>query len=524
MDAAPKSAYERLTERFAKVIDLNNAAAILGKESEVSMPKNSAHDRTRQLMALADITHNLIKSPEVEKWLDDAEKDKVSLSAFDQRNLTLMRRAWVREAALPDELATEIARISNEGEKLHTELRKTGDWSKMKDWYKHTFDTLRRIGELQKDKLGAASTYETLLGSFSPDLADTTVAREFAVLEKALPGMIREAVAKQSSGPQPIPLTGPFPQEQQAELSRRIAVAMGFDFTRGRMDAIDAHPSTGGSASDVRFTTDVSDESSFLSGVYSTVHEGGHALYEQGTTPDWRYSLIGMTLGMAVHESQSGILERNAAHEPEFFQFLEKEAREVFNRPDDPALSATNLQLLANQVNPSFIRIEADELTYPAHILLRYKLEKSIVEGSLKVEDLPKAWNEGMQNLLGITPPDNAKGCMQDVHWACGYIGYFPAYALGNMIAAQLYDAAVKQQPDIPAQLAKGNFSPLREWLRDNVHSKGSSLTTDELLLAATGEKLNAAHYLDHLSRRYIGKPYAPPAAEAASQPQAPKV
>ena len=283
---------------------------------------------------------------------------------------------------------------------------------------------------------------------------------------------------------------------------------MGFDFDRGRMDAIDAHPSCGGSASDVRFTTDCSDETSFLSAVYSTIHEGGHGLYEQDTPLEYRYQPVGKTMGMAVHESQSGVMERNAAHTPEFFQFLEKQAREVFNRPNDPALSAKNLELLAKQVKPSFIRIEADELTYPAHVILRYKLEKALIEGTLSVDGLPKAWNDGMQSLLGITPPDNAHGCMQDTHWPSGYIGYFPAYALGNMIAAQLFDAACKAHPEIPAELGKGNFKPLKQWLSDNVHSKGSMLTTDELMTAATGEKLNSKYYLDHLSKRYLGRSY----------------
>jgi carboxypeptidase Taq len=506
---ASKSAYEKLKERFARIIDLNNAGAILNKDAEVSMPKGSADDRTRQLMALADTTHALIKDPQVAQWLDEAERNAGSLASIDRRNLVLMRRAWVSEAGLPDELAQEIARIGSDGEKLHTSLRKTGDWSKMKDWDAHTFDILRTIGKIKKDKLGAASVYEALLDSFSPDLADATVAREFAALEKALPGMIREAVDLQQKGPQPIPLQGPFPQAQQAELCHRLATAMGYDFNKGRLDAIDAHPSTGGSASDVRFTVDCSDETSFLPAVYALIHECGHGLYEQGTPEAHRYEPVGATMGMAIHESQSGIMERNAAHTPEFFQFLEKQVREVFNRPDDPAFSAKNLELLANQVKPSFIRIEADELTYPAHVILRYKLEKSLIEGTLAINDLPKAWEDGMKNLLGITPPDNAKGCMQDVHWAVGLIGYFPAYALGNMIAAQLYNAAVKAHPEIPAELGKGNFKPLREWLRVNVHSKGSSLTTDELMIAATGEKLNSKYYLDHLSQRYLNRPYS---------------
>ncbi len=434
-----------------------------------------------------------------------------------------MRRAWVHEASLPDELASEMARIGSEGERLHTELRKTGDWAKIKDWYAHSFEIMRTVGQIKKDKLGSASVYEALLDTFSPDLADATVARELGAMEKVLPGMIREAIQRQAQMPAPIPLKGPFPKAQQEELARRLTKAIGFDFTRGRMDMIDAHPSTGGSASDVRFTTDC-DEASFLEAVYSTVHEAGHALYEQNTPLEHRYQPVGGSMGMSIHESQSGIIERNACHTPEFFQYLEKEARDVFNRPDDPALSAKNLERLASKVNPSFIRIEADELTYPAHIILRYKLEKALVEGTLSIDDLPKAWNDGMKNLLGITPPGNAQGCMQDVHWPTGSIGYFPAYTLGNMGAAQFFDAACKAKPEIPAELAKGNFKPLREWLRDNVHGKGSLLTTDELFIAATGEKLNAKHYLNHLSTRYLGKPLQQaPAANANSVKQVKK-
>jgi carboxypeptidase Taq len=507
MTAPAKSAYEKLTERYERVINLNNASAILSKDAEIFMPKGSADDRTRQLMALADTTHGLITDPQVGKWLDEAEREAAGLSSVDRRNLALMRRSWVSEAGLPDELAQEMARLYSEGEKRHTELRKTGDWPKMRDWYAHSFDVMRTVGNIKKDKLGLASVYEALLDSFSPDLSDATVAREFAALEKVLPSLIHEAVERQQKGPQPLPLQGPFPQAQQAVLCRRLTEAMGYDFNKGRMDAIDAHPSTGGSASDVRFTTDCSDESTFLPAVYSTIHECGHALYEQATPADKRYQSVGGSMGMSIHESQSGIMERNAAHTTEFFQFLEKQVREVFNRPDDPALSAQNLALLANRVHPSFIRIEADELTYPAHIILRYKLEKSLIDGTLAIDDLPQAWNGGIKSLLGITPPDNAKGCMQDVHWPTGAIGYFPAYALGNMIAAQLYQAAVKAAPSIPAELAEGNFKPLREWLRQNVHSKGSLLPTDELMAAATGEKLNSKYYLDHLSRRYLGRP-----------------
>lgn len=512
------TAYEKLKERFEKIINVGNAAAILEKDAQVFMPENSADDRTRQIMALADVAHSLITAPDVEKWLNEAEKEASTLSAEDQRNLYLMRRQWVHAAGLPDELVTEHARLSTEGERLHTELRKTGDWSKVKDWYAHSFEIMRTIGEIKKQKLGTSSVYEALLDGFSPGLSSATLAREFGALEKALPTLISEAAVRQAQLPAPLPLKGPFPRGQQEELCKRLVKALGFDFTKGRMDMVDGHPSCGGSASDVRFTTDF-DEEYFLEAVYSTVHEAGHALYEQNTPLAWRYQPAGSNMGMAVHESQSRIIEVQACHTPEFFQYLEKEARDVFNRPDDPALSAENLERLVNKANPSLIRIYADELTYPAHIILRHKLEKAIVEGAMTIDELPQAWNDGIKNLLGITPPDPSQGCMQDVHWPIGYVGYFPAYTLGDMGAAQFFAAACKDKPEIRASLAKGDFTPLREWLRDNVHSKGSLLTNDQLFTAATGEPLNAKHYLNHLSTRYLGKPWQEPAgAPAADQ------
>jgi carboxypeptidase Taq len=245
----------------------------------------------------------------------------------------------------------------------------------------------------------------------------------------------------------------------------------------------------------------------FLDGLYSSIHEAGHGMYEQGTPQEWRYQPAGGTLGMDVHESQSMIWERQACKSPEFFRFLEKHAREVFERPDDPALSAENMQKLVTQVKPSFIRIEADEVTYPAHVMLRFKLEKALIEGTMTVDELPEKWNAEIEKLLGIIPPDPSKGCMQDVHWPSGLQGYFPAYALGAMGAAQLYAAACKASPEIPANIERGDFSLLKEWLRANVHGKGSLVTSEQLFIDATGEKLNSRYFLDYLRERYLGQP-----------------
>ncbi len=520
-NAPSKNAYAKLKERFAHIRHLEHIGEILAKDEETIMAPGSGDDRTQQSMTLATVRNALISAPEVTLWLNLAEKGSALLAVDDRRNLSLMRRKWAHETALPADLAAEIARLGSEGGRLHAALRQTGDWSKVKDWYKHAFDVMQTVGVLKKDKLKSASVYEALMDSFSPGLSEATVVREFDALEKTLPALIREATQRQAAAATPLPLSGKFPRAQQEELCRRLAKNLGFDFNRGVFYMIDGHPSAGGSPDDTRFTTDV-DENYFLEAVYSTAHETGHALYQQNLPKNWRYQPAGGDLGMAMHESQSRIIEVQACHTPEFFQYLEKEARAVFNRPDDPALSAENLGRLLNRATPSFIRIYADALTYPAHILLRYKLEKALIEGTLAIDDLPQAWNDGMKKLLGITPPDAAQGCMQDVHWPVGDVGYFPAYTLGDMGAAQFFAAACRQKPEIRAEIAKGNFMPLREWLHDNVYSKGALLTTDELFIAATGEKLNAKYYLEHLSQRYLGRPLSGPSPPQQSPGSAP--
>lgn len=511
--SSPKTAYENLKERFERMMDLGNAASILSGDMQVNMPRGSSNDRMRQLTALSSAVDEIIKSPEIARWLTEAEADKAALSADDQRNLALMRRQWTHQASLPKELVEQVTTLENEGNALHSELRKTGDWTKMKDWYQHSFDTMRAVGEVKKKQLGVASAYDALLDGFSPELSDAAVTREFTVLEKYMPKLISDALAVQKTKPEPLPLIGPFPREQQAVLFRRLAEAEGFNFNKGRMDVIDGHPMCGGTSSDVRFLVGCS-EDNFIGEVYSVLHEAGHAIYNQNTPETWRYQPLGQDMGMSIHESQSRIMEVQACHTKEFFKFLEKEARLAFNRPDDPAFSAENLERTVNRVKPSFIRTQADEVTYSAHVILRHKLEKALIEGTLTIDDLPQKWNEGIKNMLGITPPDAAQGCMQDVHWPIGYIGYFPAYTLGDMGAAQFYAAAVKARPEIPAELEKGNFTPLRTWLNENVHNKGCKLTSEELFIAATGEPLNAKYYLEHLSQRYLGKPWVEPAAE----------
>jgi carboxypeptidase Taq len=274
----------------------------------------------------------------------------------------------------------------------------------------------------------------------------------------------------------------------------------GFDFQHGRLD-VSLHPFSGGVPDDVRITTRY-DEANFLTAVMAVLHETGHALYERGLPALWRLQPVGEARGMALHESQSLLFEMQACRSAEFVAFLAPLAAEIFGGEGE-AWSAQNLQKHYTRVQRGFIRVDADEVTYPAHVILRYRLERALLAGDLAPAELPGAWNEGMREQLGIIPPDDRLGVLQDIHWYDGAFGYFPTYTLGAMAAAQLFAAACEQRPEIPEALTRGDFAPLMSWLGAKVHGQGSLLSTDELLQAATGQPLEERAFEAHVKTRY---------------------
>jgi carboxypeptidase Taq len=275
---------------------------------------------------------------------------------------------------------------------------------------------------------------------------------------------------------------------------------LGFDFDHGRQDQT-LHPFCGGVADDVRLSTRY-DETDVASGLMAILHETGHGLYEAGLPQAWRHQPVGVARGMAVHESQSLLIEMQVCRSRGFLGYLAPLLAAAFDRTGD-AWSAENLYRQAIHVGRGFIRVDADEITYPLHVILRYRLEKALLGGGLEVADLPDAWNEGMAELVGLVPPDDRLGCLQDIHWSVGLIGYFPCYTLGAIMAAQLFDAARRDEPAIVPGIAQGDFAPLLGWLRTNIHQQGSLLDMPELLTQATGRPLELQPFLDHLQARY---------------------
>lgn len=489
-------AYRSLEKQFARLSALQEAEGLLHWDSSVMMPEGGGPDRGEQLAALASLAHELVTAPHPGDLIEQA--DGADLDPWQAANLKEMRRTRAHATAVPGDLVEATSRAVSSCEGIWRQARAESDFAAVRPALEDVVALTRQSAQAKAEALGC-TVYDALLDQFEPGGSSADIDRLFADLESFLPPFLDVVLEHQGSVADIPP--GPYDLAAQEALGRKVMHAMGFDFRHGRLD-VSAHPFCGGTPGDVRITTryDANDYSSALMGV---IHETGHGLYERGLPPAWRRQPVGLARGMSVHESQSLLMEMQAGRSREFFSFLGPLVRESF-AVDGDAWSDEAQHRRTIRVKRGHIRINADEVTYPLHVILRYRLERALVEGTLEVADLPGAWNEGFEKLLGIPVPDHRHGVMQDVHWFDGLIGYFPTYTLGAMTAAQLYAAAILDNPEIPRAIADGNFAPLLAWLRPNVHEKASCLSTHDLLVQATGKPLDAGVFKAHLTRRYL--------------------
>lgn len=499
-----QSAYGRLETRFARLGALNEAMAVLHWDSSAMMPSGGAEARGEQLAQLSLMAHELLVEPSVADWLSAAETQVDSpdngLDDWRRANLREMRRAHSHATALPARLVEALRRACHTCEGLWREARPANDYARVKPVLQEVLALTREAGQAKAAALGK-SLYDALLDQYEPDGNAAAIERLFDELAQDLPNLLGEVLEHQAKQPAAVLPAGPFPVEAQADLARQLMQALGFDFRHGRLDT-SAHPFTGGVPEDVRLTTRY-DDSDFVSGLMGVVHETGHALYERGLPRAWRRQPVGDARGMSIHESQSLLFEMQACRSRDFVNYLAPLAQSAF-AGSGPEWEADNLYRLYTRVQPDFIRVDADEVTYPAHVILRFRLEKALIEERMTLDDLPGAWAEQLEALLGITPPDDRRGCLQDIHWYDGAWGYFPTYTLGAMTAAQLFASACSAHPEIPEQLGRGDFSTLLAWLRRHVHGQGSRFSSEELLVRATGKPLDPEIFEAHLRRRYL--------------------
>lgn len=493
------SAYESLKQRWQKAGRINQAASVLNWDQSVMMPSGGAAARAEQMAALATYSHELLTDAAIEGELGAAQAE--SLNDWDARNLELMAKQFAKSKSVPADLVSSLSTAQSAAEQAWGKARDANDFAIARDALATVFDLTRQRAEILSQKL-ELDPYDVLLDDFEPGLKAERVDTVFADYEAFLPDFLKEVQAKQAAEPAILMPEGPFDTADQEAFGRRVVEQLGFDFSRGRLD-VSRHPFCGGYPSDVRITTRY-DEADFTTALMGLIHETGHALYESGLPEAYAAQPVGAAAGMAAHESQSLLMEMQAGRSDAYLSHLVPALKAHF-KGQGAAWELDNLQRLYRKVEPGLVRVDADEVTYPAHVIMRYELEKALFAGDLAIDDLPLAFAEGLDARLGVRPQTDFEGALQDIHWYFGGFGYFPTYTLGAMAAAQLFAAAKRALPGLDQDLARGDFTALVGWLAAEIHGKGSLLTTDELLTSATGEPLNAALFQQHLRQRYLG-------------------
>ncbi len=496
MNAA--SAYTSLEDRFRRLSTLDQVAGVLHWDLAAIMPSGGAETRAAQLAELEALRHGMLVADDMGDLLDAA--DAADLDGWRRANLKEMRDRWIKASALTEDLVVALSRASSTCEQVWRQARPDADFKSIVPSLSEVLKLAREAGGAKAERLGV-DAFDAMMDDHEPGARAIDIDPVFDDLADFLPGFLDQALSAQAAGTDLITPEGPFPTAAQRDLATTLMTALGFDFDHGRLDE-SLHPFCGGVPDDVRITTRY-DEDDFTSALMGVLHETGHAMYERGLPMDWRLQPVGEALGMSIHESQSLLIEMQVCRSPEFLTWAAPIMRAAFDG-DGPAWEATNLGRLYRKVERGFIRVEADEVTYPLHVILRYRMEKALIAGDLAVADIPGAWNDAFEALIGVPVPSDREGCLQDIHWYAGALGYFPTYTLGAMTAAQLYQAARIQDPAIVPGIATGDFKPLMAWLRANVHGKGRSVSATELVTAATGKPLDANAFKSHLRARYL--------------------
>ncbi|MCW3062296.1 MAG: Carboxypeptidase Taq [Capsulimonas sp.] len=492
--------FEDLKKRLGEVSALASAAGILEWDHQTHMPAGGAANRAVQLEVLSKITHEMSVSSETERLLKAAEKSVESLDpdSDEAAFVRIARRDFDHSAKLPTELVSEIARVSALAHESWAEARAESNYSKFAPWLEKIVDLERQVA----DHLGhTGERYDALLDQYEPGMKAADVRAMFDAIKPTSVALVKAIVERGPNAVDDSVIKRDFDEAKQLAFGEAVIKEIGFDFERGRQDRA-VHPFCSSFTSgDVRITTRF--DRNFLSmALFGTIHETGHALYEQGVAPRYDGNTLGGGTSLGVHESQSRLWENLVGRSRAFWTHFYPSLQSTF--PESLGdVAPERFYRAVNKVEPSLIRVEADEVTYNLHIMLRFEMENDLLEGRLEVKDAPAAWNAKMQEYFGLTPPDDAQGILQDVHWSMASLGYFPTYSLGNIISAQLFAQANTDLGGVSAQIERGEFAPLLGWLRENIHQWGRKYTAGELLQRITGKSLDTDPYLTYLKTKY---------------------
>ena len=490
--------YDDLATHYTRLHHFQHLASIVGWDQAANMPPKGNEARAAALAELAALMHRMRTDAMLSERLARAEQEP--LSEHQRANLREIRRDWRNANALPAELVQRRQLATSRCEHAWRSLRPANDWAGFVEHWKPVLAIAREEAALLSQESGL-TRYDALMDRFEPGMTSAAVDRVFGAVRQWLPGLIRQVIEKQAREAVVEPV-GPFALDAQRAMCQQVVRRLGFDFDAGRLDT-STHPFSGGVPEDVRMTTRYR-EDQFLPALMGTVHETGHGRYEQNRPRDWLGQPVSEARSMAIHESQSLAFEMQLGGHPGFAQVLSPMLSKAFG--DQPAFEASNLHRLLTRVRRGLIRVDADEVTYPAHVILRYEIERPLIEGLIEPEDVPGLWDEKMQDLLGLDTRGNfTDGPMQDVHWPESLFGYFPCYSLGAMYAAQWFATMRRSMPDLDVRISRGDWTPVFDWLCGNIWSQASLWPTDELAIRASGEKLNPAFFKAHLEARYLG-------------------
>ena len=490
--------YKKLADHFSKLAHLEHALTFLQWDHMVMMPPGGNCSRSATIAELTSMHHQQLTSQETGELLEQATAD----SPTEQQSIKEMRREYQQAVCLPADLVKAQSLAGSKCEHDWRCQRQHNDWTGFLVNFQEVVTLARQEAQARFDAAlePLDSPYDAMLDLYcTGDNADF-ITHVFARLKSELPPLLYQVMEQQKKVPKPT-FTGPYSIEAQKKLNQQLMRSLGFNFDHGRMD-VSAHPFSTGCRGDQRITTRFR-ENDFLDALLATAHETGHASYEDGLPGKWDDLPIGRARNLSLHESQSLLFEKQIfLSEPfinHFTSFIHK------HLPTTNVYCGSQLRKAAISVQPSFIRVEADEVTYPLHVILRFEIEKELINGHIKVEEIPELWDLKMNEYLGLSTKDNYKdGCMQDMHWTDGSFGYFPSYTMGALNSAQFFATIKTTCPDWKEHLNAGDISFITKWLQDNIWSKASSMDGQEIIVAATGEKTNADFFLTHLEERYL--------------------
>jgi len=492
-------AYQELIRRIKECTLLGSCGSVLGWDERTYMPRKGSVHRAEQIALIARMAHEMFTAPEIGRLLAEVEKsdlvrDKESAAAVNVREI---RRTYDRAVKLPKELVEELARVTTRAQQVWQEARQANQFSTFQPW-------LEKIVKLKQQEAQAIgykeAPYDALLDEYEPGATTAEITRTFAALRDDLVPLVG-AIISSNRKPHREILKREYPIDRQQMFGQSAAAALGFDFDAGRLD-ITTHPFCSGfGPGDTRITTRYNPHH-FNEAFFGILHEAGHGIYDQGLDPEHYGTPLGSAVSLGIHESQSRMWENQVGRSRPFWEHFFPQAQRLFQSALRD-VSLDDFVFAINDVQPSFIRVEADEATYNMHIILRFEMEQALVSGDLKPADSPGAWNEKFKKFFDLTPTTDALGCLQDIHWSMGGIGYFPTYTLGNLYAAQFMKQARQDLGDLDSDFRKGEFHRLKGWLNEKIHRPGQRYRSVELCKKVTGKSLSHKPLLSYLKNKY---------------------